>query len=147
MSFATNKKARFDYEILETFEAGIVLKGSEVKSIRGKDINLKGSFISVRENELILRNVHIGQYKPANKNNHDPIRNRKLLLHKKQILKLNVIEKEKGKTIMPLSIYPKGNLIKVQIGVGKGKKKHDKRSVLKDRDTKREAQREMRRSI
>ena len=147
MIFASNKKAKFDYEVLETFEAGIVLSGSEIKSLRVQNANLKGSFVKNYKGELFLQSAHIGTYKPAGKNQHITDRDRKLLLHKKQIIKIEQAAKEAGKTIVPLDIYSKGSLIKVRIAIGKGRKLHDKRSVLKDRDARREAAKELKQSL
>lgn len=141
-TYATNKHARFDYEILDTFEAGLVLSGQEVKSIRGKQINLKGSFISFHKNEAFLTNAHISKYKYAGTlENYDPTQSRKLLLGRKDIDKLRGKSEEKGLTIVPLSVYTRGSKIKVSIGVAKGKKKHDKRETIKKRDQDRDLRR------
>ena len=139
----SNKKAYFDYEILDTFEAGIVLVGSEVKSLRQQNANLKGSFIKIYGEDVMLQNMHIGAYKAAGQKNHEVDRNRKLLLHKQQIYKLIKESQEAGKTIIALEVYTKGTLIKVKIGVAKGKKKHDKRSALKDKQAKIDANRSL----
>ncbi|CAM3976652.1 SsrA-binding protein SmpB [Catellicoccus marimammalium] len=138
---AQNKKARHDYTILETYEAGIVLQGTEIKSIRNRRVNLKDGFIRVRNQEAFLYNVHISPYEQGNLFNHDPLRTRKLLLHKKQIKKLAEEQKQSGITIVPLKIYLKDGFAKVLIGVAKGKKQYDKREALKEKDMKRDIQR------
>lgn len=138
---AQNKKARHDYTILETYEAGIVLQGTEIKSIRNRRVNLKDGFVRIRNQEAFLYNVHISPYEQGNLFNHDPLRTRKLLLHKKQIKKLAEEQKQSGITIVPLKIYLKDGFAKVLIGVAKGKKQYDKREALKEKDMKRDIQR------
>jgi SsrA-binding protein len=146
-TFATNKKARFDYEILDTLEAGLVLTGQEVKSIRTGHISLKGGFITFHKNEAMLTNVHIAKYKQAGTlADYEPGHSRKLLLKKKQIDYLRGKSEEKGLTIVPLSVYTRGPKIKVEIGIGKGKKKYDKRRSIKEREQKREVERKMKES-
>ena len=136
---AENRYAKFQYEILETIEAGIELLGTEVKSIRNGNINLRDGYCSFRDGEILLLNVHISPHKNVGTFfNHDPLRNRKLLLHKKEIIKLKSNTEKKGLTIVPLSIYLKGSWIKLTIGIGKGKKLHDKRQSDKQKDIKRE---------
>ncbi|MCD2256878.1 SsrA-binding protein SmpB [Agrilactobacillus fermenti] len=135
---ANNRKARHDYSILETYEAGIALTGTEIKSVRAGKINLKDGFARVRNNELWLENVHISEYKQGNQFNHDPLRNRKLLLHKKEITKLAGVAQDKGITIVPLKVYLKHGFAKVLIGVGKGKRQYDKRETLKRKEQDRE---------
>ena len=135
-----NRKARFDYEIEDEYEAGIVLKGTEIKSIRNGKANIKDSYAIIRNNELYLLNSHISLYEEGNRFNHEETRTRKLLMHKKEILKLrDKIEKE-GYTLIPLKMYFKGSKLKVLIGLAKGKKNYDKREALKKRDTEREMQ-------
>jgi SsrA-binding protein len=142
MSLAKNKKAYFDYEILETLEAGLVLSGSEVKSVKKGQVNLKGSFISFNRNKAGISGMHISRYKPAGKLvDYDPYRWRELLLHKKQINYLGGKALEKGLTITPLKVYTKRRLIKVEIAVAKGKKTLDKRETIKKRDIDREVKR------
>jgi SsrA-binding protein len=138
---AQNKKARHDYSILETMEAGIVLQGTEIKSIRNARINLKDGYVRVRDGEAFLVNVHISQYEQGNIFNHDPLRTRKLLLHKKQIHKLTVETKNTGITIVPLKVYIKDGFAKVLIGLAKGKRQYDKREDLKRKDITRELSR------
>ena len=136
---AENRYARFQYEIIETTEAGIELLGTEVKSIRNRNVNLRDGYCSFRDGEILLLNVHISPHKNVGSFfNHDPLRNRKLLLHKKEIIRLKSNTEKKGLTIIPLSIYLKGSWIKLSIGIGKGKKLHDKRQSDKQKDIKRE---------
>ncbi|PLX28863.1 SsrA-binding protein [Candidatus Parcubacteria bacterium] len=140
-TYAINKKARFDYEILEEIEAGLVLTGPEVKSVRGKHMKLTGGFITIHDNEAILSNVNIPLYKYATVKDYEPERSRKLLLNRKEITYLTAKSQEKGLTIVPLSVYTRGRHIKVKVGIAKGKKTRDKRQVIKDREQKREANR------
>ena len=136
---AENRYARFQYEILDTIEAGIELLGTEVKSIRNSNVNLRDGYCSFRDGEILLLNVHISPHKNVGSFfNHDPLRNRKLLLHKKEIIRLKSDSEKKGLTIIPLSIYLKGSRIKLTIGIGKGKKLHDKRQSDKQKDIRRE---------
>ena len=131
---ADNRYAKFQYEIFETIEAGIELLGTEVKSIRNGKANLRDGYCSFRDGEILLLNVHISPHKNVGSFfNHDPLRNRKLLLHKKEIIKLKSNTEKKGMTIIPLSIYLKDSWIKVSIGIGKGKKLHDKRQTEKQK--------------
>ena len=133
-----NRKANYDYEILETYEAGIVLTGTEIKSIRLGKANLKDSYAIVRNNELFLLNMHISQYKEGNIFNHEETRDRKLLLHKKEIKKIAQAIEVQGLTIVPLKLYlSSNNKLKVLIGVCRGKKNYDKRESIKERDIKR----------
>ena len=130
-----NRKARFDYEIEDEYEAGIVLKGTEIKSIRNGKANIKDSYAIIRNNELYLLNSNISLYEEGNRFNHEETRTRKLLMHKREILKLkDKIEKE-GYTLIPLKMYFKGSKLKVLIGLAKGKKNYDKREAIKKRDT------------
>ena len=138
-----NRKANFDYEIEDTYEAGIALKGTEVKSIRNGKANIKDSYAIVRNDEMFLINTHISLYEEGNNFNHEETRTRKLLLHKKEILKLkNKVEME-GYTLIPLKIYFVKQRVKVLIGLAKGKKNYDKRETIKKRDV----EREMRKTI
>ena len=137
-----NRQARFQYEILDTYEAGIALKGTEVKSAREGKANLRDGYALIRDEEVWLLNVHISPYETAGRYfNHDPRRSRKLLLHKKEIRKLVGKVQEKGLTLIPLKMYLKKGLIKVEIAVGRGKKLHDKRETIKQRQDKRDMQR------
>lgn len=140
---ARNKKARHDYQVEETFEAGIVLKGTEVKSIRAGRVNLKDSYAQVKNGEVYLYNVHISPYTHGNRENHEPERPRKLLLHKKEIRSLIGKTRELGYTLVPLSLYWRGRYIKVELALAKGKKKYDKRREI----AKKTAQREMERAF
>ena len=134
MRLAENRYAKFQYTISERIEAGIELLGTEVKSIRNGKANLRDGYCSFRDDEILLLNVHISPHKNVGSFfNHDPLRNRKLLLHKKEIIKLKSHTEKKGMTIVPLSLYLKGSWIKLTIGVGKGKKLHDKRQVEKQK--------------
>lgn len=129
-----NKQARFDYHIIETYEAGLVLTGSEVKSIRAKQIQLKDSYVSFKGMEAFLQNAHISEYKASSYNNHHPERLRKLLLHKNELEKIFGALREKGLTCVPLKIYFKSGKIKLEVALVKGKKVHDKRESIKKRD-------------
>lgn len=125
---ATNREAWHNFHILETYEAGIQLTGTEVKSARAGRVNLKESYVIVRDGEAWLLNAHISQYSHGNRQNHDPIRDRRLLLHKREIFRLQSKIQEKGLTIVPTKLYFKGNLIKCELGIAKGKKLYDKRA-------------------
>lgn len=129
-----NKKVRFDYHIEETFEAGLVLMGSEVKSIRDRSIQLKDSYISFQGNEAFLQNAHIGEYKASSYNNHHPERLRKLLLNRNELDQIFAALREKGLTCVPTKIYFSKGRVKVEIALVKGKKTHDKRETIKKRD-------------
>jgi SsrA-binding protein len=141
---AQNKKANHDYFIEETYEAGIVLQGTEIKSVRAGKLNLKDSYARVFNGEMYLYNLHISPYEQGNRYNHDPLRTRKLLLHKKQIANLIGVTKEEGYTIVPLKMYLKNGFAKVLIGLGKGKKNYDKRDDLKKKEAKRDIERAFR---
>lgn len=138
---AQNRQARHDYTILDTIEAGISLKGTEIKSIRNGKINLRDGYATIRNGEIFLQNVHISPFEQGNIFNHDPLRMRKLLLHKKQIASLIGQVKTAGVTLVPLKVYIKNGVAKVLIGVAKGKKTYDKRESLKQKDMKREIER------
>lgn len=138
---AENRKARFNYEILETYEAGVVLTGPEVKSVRAGHISLAEAFATVRGNEIMLTNAHISPYKPAGENNAEPTRPRKLLLKKNEINHLIGKVKESNLTLIPLKVYSKNNLIKMEIALAHGKKKYDKREQIKKREQEREIKR------
>lgn len=138
---AQNRKARHDYAVLDTIEAGMVLKGTEIKAIRAGRINLKDGFARVRNGEVYLHNVHISPYEQGNLFNHDPLRTRKLLMRKKQIERLIGETKNTGITLVPLKVYIKNGYAKVLIGIAKGKKQYDKREDLKRKDMNREIER------
>lgn len=138
---ANNKKARHDYEISGELEAGIVLVGTEVKSIRQGKVNLKDAYADIKNGELFLKQMHITPYKNAYYDNHDPLRSRKLLLHNREIKKLIGKVAERGFTIVPLKVYFKNGKIKVQIALARGKKLYDKRDTIKKRDIQREIDR------
>ncbi|MBC7195727.1 MAG: SsrA-binding protein SmpB [Deferribacterales bacterium] len=139
---AQNKKAFHDYEIIENFEAGIELKGTEVKSCKSGKVNLRDSFVKIKDGEAFLLNAHISEYEKGNISNHEPTRTRKLLLHKREINRLIGKAQEKGLTIIPLKIYLKKNLVKVEIALAKGKQAHDKRNTIKEKDLKKEISRD-----
>lgn len=135
-----NRKARFDYFIEDEIEAGIVLTGTEIKSIRQGKVNIKDSYAIIRNNEIYLLNTHISSYDKGNRFNHEEERTRKLLMHKREILKLNNKVTLEGYTLIPLKIYFVRGRAKVLIGVCKGKKNYDKRETIKERDIKRETE-------
>ena len=140
---ANNKKARFDYFIEDTYEAGITLAGTEVKSLRMGKCSIKESFIRIdNRGEVMIYGMHISPYEKGNIFNKDPLRPKKLLLHKREILKLQGRIKEKGYTIVPVQVYLKGSLVKVQISLAKGKKLYDKRQDIAKKDARREAERD-----
>jgi SsrA-binding protein len=138
-----NKRARFEYDILETLEAGMVLLGTEVKSLREGRINLKDSYAKIQGEELFLVEAHISPYTHGNIMNHDPLRQRKLLAHKKEIRRLVGKVQERGLTLIPLQVYFKEGKAKVELGLAKGKKIYDKRAAIKKRDESRELMREL----
>lgn len=140
---ARNKKAWHDYHIINKYEAGIVLLGTEVKSVRQGNVNLKDSYATYKDGEIFLTGVHIGPYKQAGLCNHNPERIRKLLLNRREINKLIGTLKEKGVSLVPLLVYLKNNRIKVEIAVVRGKRMYDKREAIQKRDMDREAKREM----
>lgn len=142
--YAENRKVYFNYEILEKYEAGIELLGVEVKSVRSGQMSLEGAFVIIRGGEVFLINAHIPPYQPNNApKDYDLLRNKKLLLTKKEIATLAGSEKNKSLTIVPISVYNKGRKIKVEIALVKGKKKQDKRETIKKRETDREIRREI----
>lgn len=136
-SIATNRKARHEYFIEDTVEAGLVLTGTEVKSIRQGKINIKESYASIEKREVFINSMHISPYEQGNIYNVDPVRKRKLLLHKREIRKLMVATTQKGYTLVPLSVYIKDGLVKVQLATAKGKKLYDKRQDIAKKDAKR----------
>ncbi len=137
----TNRKANFQYELLDRLEAGMVLLGTEVKSLRDSKVNLQESYARFIGNELWLLNCHISEYKYGNLNNHEPLRERKLLLTKRELKKLKSKLQEKGLTLVPVKIYFKTSRIKLEIALAKGKKLYDKRETIKKRDTERKLKR------
>ena len=138
---ATNRKARHQYQFHDTYEAGLVLMGSEIKSIRAGRVSLQEGFVVIDGNEAWLVNVHIAQYHPASRQNHEPRRKRKLLLHRREIDRLQSRAQEKGITIVPTRLYLKDGRGKVEIALARGKKLHDKRQTLAKRDSKRQIER------
>jgi SsrA-binding protein len=139
---ATNRKAKHEYFLIDTYEAGLVLKGSEIKSIRAGQISLAQAYVSVDGNEAWLVNSHIAPYNEASSNNHDPVRARKLLLHSSEIRKLYDKVRQKGATVIPLRVYLKDGKAKVEIALAKGKKHYDKRAEIAKRDSQRELDRQ-----
>lgn len=144
-SYSKNKKAFHDYEIIESFEAGVVLNGDEVKSIKAAQANLKGSFINVENDEAYLNEAHISLYKNSSRKEQSPTRKRKLILHKKEIVKIEIAISEKGTTAIPLELYAKGALIKLKLGICKGKKLYDKRLDLKKKSQEMDIKRQLKR--
>lgn len=145
---ALNKRARFDYEILEKFEAGLVLTGQEVKSVRNGRMQLQGSYIAITADSALLVGSHIPKYDPAGPQpDYDPDRSRKLLLHMREIARLRGKLKQKGLTIVPISVYTKGRQIKLELGLGRGKKQFEKRDSIKKRDIDRDIRRSLGRSL
>lgn len=141
---STNRKARHDYELLDSFEAGLVLMGSEIKSIRSGHVNLREGFVQVRDGELWLMNTHIAAYEQAGVWGHDPLRPRKLLLHKREIDRIAARVQEKGLTIVPTVIYLTHGLAKVEIALARGKRQYDKRQALRKQDSQRQIERSLR---
>ena len=137
-NFASNKKAHFNYEIIETFEAGVVLLGAEVKSIRAKNVSLANSYAIIKDGEVWLINCHIKEFEQARHKAPSTTRSRKLLLKKRELNKLIGKIEQKGVALVPISMYPKKRLIKVKLGLGKAKKMHDKRETIKKRDQERD---------
>src|SRR2546426_11318516 len=141
---ATNRRARHEYEILETVEAGLVLRGTEVKSLRAGLVNFKDSYAPVRNGEVWFLGCHISPYSHGTDANHDPERERKLLLHEREIKRLTGKIAERGLTLIPLKLYFKGGRAKLEVGLARGKKLHDKRSALRERETRREMEKAVR---
>jgi SsrA-binding protein len=135
---ATNRRARHEYEILETLEAGLVLRGTEVKSLRAGQVNFKDSYATVRNEEAWLRGCHISPYSHGTDANHDPERDRKLLLHRREIARLVGKVSERGLTLVPLRLYFKNGRAKLELALARGKKLHDKRAAIRERDVRRE---------
>ncbi|HBW73742.1 MAG TPA: SsrA-binding protein [Candidatus Magasanikbacteria bacterium] len=133
-----NSRARFDYEILDTWEAGLRLTGAEVKAVRAGSMSLKGAYITIHNDEAFLLNAHIGLYAKAIQKGYDPTQSRKLLLHKKEIKRLIGLTQQKGLTLVPLKVYSSHNKLKLEFGLGRGRSRIDKRAVIKKRDIDRE---------
>ena len=138
---ATNRKARHEYHIIEKYEGGIILHGSEVKAIREGKANIKEAYVRFSDNELFVVGMHIGKYSNEGYSTHTPVRDRKLLLHRKELSKLRKMVDEKGKTLIPLSIYFKGGNVKVEFGLAQGKKLWDKRKAKMEKDIDRQVDR------
>ncbi len=144
---AQNRKARHDYFIEDSYECGIVLQGTEVKSIRKGALNLKDSYAQVKNSELFLHGMHISPYEQGNIYNHDPFRTRKLLAHAREIRKLNALSQADGYSLIPLSVYFKDGKVKVELAVCKGKKLYDKRQSIADRDADRDIERNLKKQM
>lgn len=140
---AANRKAYHDYHVVETVEAGLVLTGTEIKSIRAGRVNLRDGYATIRDQEAWLLNVHISPYRHGNRENHEPLRERKLLLHQREISRLLAKVSERGWTIVPLRLYLRNNRAKVELGLVRGKALHDKRDTIARRDADRDLQRTM----
>lgn len=138
-----NKKARFEYEILDTFEAGIVLKGTEVKSIRQKKVSIQEAYAKIKNGEVFIVGMNISVYEMGNRFNHEPLRERKLLMHRPEIKRLTGKLNEKGYTLVPLSLYFKNGRVKVELGLARGKTTYDKKRTIQERDLKRDLQRDI----
>ncbi len=141
-----NRKARYDYDIIETYEAGMALLGSEVKSMRDKQMQLKDSYVIFKGNEAFLQNAHIAEYKSSSYNNHVPERLRKLIMHRHELDKIYAALREKGLSCVPLKVYFKKGRAKIEIALVKGRKTHDKREAIKKRDEQRETAKSLQRS-
>lgn len=141
---AENRKARHDYFIEETYETGIILTGTEIKSIRAGRVNLKDSYAEIKNKEVWLLNMHVSPYEKGNRFNHDPLRKRKLLLNKREIMKLTAQVQQQGMTLVPIKLYLSHGLAKIELGLCKGKKNYDKRDDMASKDAKREIERSLR---
>ena len=142
-NIAKNPTAKHNYTIIDTLEAGIVLTGTEIKSIRNGKVNLKDSYAEIKNGEVFICSMHISPYEQGNIFNKDPMRNRKLLLNKREIFRLTGLIKQKGYTLVPISLYFKNSIVKVELGIGKGKKLYDKREDLKKKDSQMYTQRSL----
>ena len=145
-TIAVNRRARFDYDIIERFEAGIVLSGSEIKSVRDHKVQLQGSYARIKDGEVWLQDANIAPYESAGYAKHDPRQDRKLLLHKKEIARIQELLGEKGYTLIPMSMYFKRGVAKVELGVGRGRKQYDKRQKIREREEGRQVARHLRHS-
>lgn len=144
---AVNKYAKSDYELGSIFEGGLALTGAEVKSAKNKNMKLQGSYLSIEKNQLFLKNAHIGKYKPAGEQiDYDPTRPRKVLVHKAELRKITEKKNSEGLTIVPICVYTKGSLIKIEFALARGKKKHEKRESIKKRDTEKRMKEEMKKT-
>lgn len=146
-TLATNKRARFDYDLLEEFEGGLMLTGAEVKSAKKGNINLQGAYLTTRDNGLWLRNAHIGKYAPAGEQkDYDPTRDRKVLVHASEIKKILGKKQSQGLTIVPINVYTKGALVKLSFALARGKRQHEKRESIKKRDVEKQTREEMKKT-
>ena len=143
-NLAVNKRAKFDYDLQETFEAGLVLTGSEVKSAKAGHVQLKGAFLDIKRGELWLKSAHISKYGPAGINEeYDPTQDRKVLVHKRQLKRLIGKKQAEGLTLVPVRLYRKGSLVKLEFAIGRGKRKHEKRETIKKREVDRQIRQQM----
>lgn len=147
IDIARNKKARFEYEILDTFEAGIVLKGTEVKSIRQKKVSIQEAYAKITNGEVFIVGLNISVYEMGNRFNHEPLRERKLLMHKYEIKRLTGKLHERGYTLIPLLLYIKNGKVKLELGLAKGKTTYDKKRTIQERDLKRDMQRDIKKYV
>lgn len=145
-TLAKNKKATFNYDLIEKFEGGLVLTGSEVKSAKAGQINMQGSYLTIRDEELWLRKMHISPYKKAGDKNSPPERDRKVLIHKRELKKLIGKKDAQGLTFVPISVYTKGDLVKLSFALARGKKKYEKREDIKKKDIKRQIDQEIKKT-
>jgi len=146
-TIAQNRRARHDYDIVERFEAGIVLRGTEIKSVREHNVQLVGAYARVRDGELWLQDMHIAPYSHTGYTRHEPQRERKLLLHRREIRRVRELLEEKGLTLIPLSLYLKRGKAKIELGVARGRKQYDRREAIKERDQSREMARAVRHNV
>ncbi len=142
-----NRRARFDYDLMERIEAGVSLTGTEIKSVRASKANIRDAYAQVRDGEMLLQNMHIAQWTSAGPWNHEPVRTRRLLLHRSEILRLGRMADQKGLTIVPLRVYIKGHVAKVEVALAKGRRRYDKRQAIMQRETEREIAREIRQRV
>ena len=146
-TLATSKRARFDYDLIHEFEGGLVLSGAETKAAKKGNMNLQGAFLTIKKNELWLRNAHIGKYAPAGEQkDYDPTQDRKVLVHKAEIKKMVGKKHSEGLTIVPIRVYTKGALVKISFALARGKRKHEKRDSIKKRDVEKRMREEMKKT-
>jgi len=146
-TLAANKRARFDYDLIEEYEGGLKLRGAEVKSARKGNVRLQGAYLMIQNNELWVRNMHIGRYQPAGaQEDYDPTRDRKVLVHRKELRGLVEKKHAQGLTLVPLKVYTKGDLIKISFAVARGKRNHEKRDAIKKRDIDKRMKEEMKKT-
>lgn len=146
-TLAKNKRAHFDYDLLDQYEGGLILTGPEVKAAKKGDVRLTGAYLTLRNGELYVRNMHIGRYAPAGpQEDYDPTRDRKVLVHRRELRIITEKKQAQGLTIVPVSVYTKGDFVKLGFAIARGKRKHEKRDAIKKRDLDRRAQEEMKKT-